>query len=348
MADPTEPPESIILGQFTGIKNTVSEERLGQNDLSAAVNVDIDDTGQVRRRRGQTLVSAGSYHSARNIAGRLLVVKDGMLGYLGANYAHTALVSVGDDPVAYTAVGDTIYFSSRAVSGKLTETGIDAWGQLGGEGTWLSPVVAPTDTLGEVAGRLLGPPPLATELEHYKGRIYLAAGKYGWATELYLYDLVDRTRGLIQFEDEITLIAAVEDGMYWGTTKQLFFLSGTFGEGLKRTVVVNAPVLKGSLSWAPTADIHPSRGNAPIPEGNSPVFITGDGICLGLDGGQVYNLTRGRVVLPAAVGAATLYREDRGVSQFVAVLDSAGGPAANARIGDYVDAEIIRAADRQT
>jgi hypothetical protein len=28
------------------------------------------------------------------------------------------------------------------------------------------------------------------------------------------------------------------------------------------------------------------------------------------------------------------------------VLDSAGGPSANTRIGDYVDAEIIRAADR--
>jgi hypothetical protein len=300
----------------------------------------------VRRRRGQALAAAGSYHSARNIAGRTLVVKDGMLGELGADYSHAPLMDVGEDPVAYAAAGDTVYFSNRAVSGKLVGSSWQPWGQSGGAGTWISPVVTPTDTLGEVAGRLLGPPPLATELEHYKGRIYLAAGKYLWATELYLYDLVDRTRGVIQFEDDITLLAAVDNGLYVGTTKQLFFLAGTYGEGLRRSVVIDAAVLKGSLAWVPTADVHPARGNQPIPEGNSPTFVTADGICLGLEGGQTYNLTRGRVVLPNAVGAATLHREDRGVSQFVAVLDSAGGPSANTRIGDYVDAEIIRAADR--
>jgi hypothetical protein len=67
-------------------------------------------------------------------------------------------------------------------------------GHTDGQGTWFSPVYTPTDTLGEVGGTLLGDPPKATQIEAYKGRIYLAVeGKTLWATELYRYHYVDRT-----------------------------------------------------------------------------------------------------------------------------------------------------------
>jgi hypothetical protein len=340
---PDELPDSIVLGQFTGIRNTVAPERLAPGDLEAAVNVDLDDTGQLRRRRGVTQVDDASYHSLRTIAGRVVGVKDGELGTIGANYAFTGLVSVGEDPLSYTAVGETIYFSSRSASGKIVDGVAQAWGQVGGEGQWLSPVVQPTETLGAIRGKLVGAPPLATEIEHYNGRIYLANDRWLWATELYLYDLVDKTRNFIPFEDPITMVRAVNDGCYVGTTRQLFFLSGLFAQGMKRTTVMDAPVIRGSAVSVPTANVHPAARTQPVPEGDSPVFLTRDGVCLGLDGGQVYNLTRGRVVFPGAVSAAALYREDQGANSYVAVTDSAGGPAANARIGDYVDAEVIRA-----
>ena len=51
---PPEAPQTIVLSGFSGMKNTVSEERLKQDELFAAVNVDIDDVGQLRRRRGLT------------------------------------------------------------------------------------------------------------------------------------------------------------------------------------------------------------------------------------------------------------------------------------------------------
>jgi hypothetical protein len=63
---------------------------------------------------------------------------------------------------------------------------------------------------------------------------------------------------------------------------------------------------------------------------------------LGLDGGQAYNLTQDRMVFPGGVGAAAIYREDQGLNSYLAVTNSGGGPAANARIGDYVSAEVVR------
>lgn len=343
---PDEPPESIILGQFSGIRNTVSRERLQMGELETAVNVDIDDAGQLRRRRGFAQRDASSWHSVGNVAGETLGVKDGELGIIRSNFSFSALTAVGDDPLSYTSVSDTIYFSSRSASGKIVDGVVLGWGQVGGAGEWLSPVIRPTETLGAISGKIIAAPPLATEIEYYKGRIYLANERWLWATELYLYDLVDRNRNYIQFEHDITMVRAVENGIFVGTTKQLFFLQGTMADGLKRTTVLDSPVIRGSAVVVPAAEAIPQAQGGATPEGNACMFLTSQGICVGTDTGQVINLTRRRVVFPASVSAAALYREDQGANSYVAVTDSAGGPSANARIGDYVDAEIVRASQR--
>ena len=346
MASQPDLPESILLSQFTGIRNTVSEERLQLGDLSAAVNVDIDDAGQLRRRRGYVPISAGHHHSLAEVSGRVVVVRDGTLGFLDAGLRFDPIVEVGTDPLAYTSVGTTIYYSSRSASGKIVNGQPQPWGDRDGAGQWISPVIRPTETLGAIAGRMLSAPPLATEIELYKGRIYLASGPVVWATELYLYDLVDKNRNYVLLEDDVTMLAAVGNGLYVGTARQLLFLGGVLSKGLQLQTVLDTPVLAGSMVQVPLSKVHPQARQGPVPEGDAPVFMTGAGICLGLDGGEVFNLTQGRVVFPQAQRVAALYREDQGANSYLAVADSAGGPGANARIGDYVDAEIVRASQR--
>jgi hypothetical protein len=340
---PPQPPESIILGQFTGIKNTVSAERLQTGELEAGVNIDIDDAGQVRRRRGYALRDGASWHSVTTLDDTTYGVRDGVLGIVRPNFTHEPLVDVGPHPLAYVNIGADVYFASVNQSGKIIDGQAQPWGQLVSEGQWISPVMRPTETLGAISGRLLGKPPIASDLAHYKGRIYLAHEKLLWATELYLYDLVDKTKNYLQFEHDITMVRAVSKGIYVGTTQSLFFLSGTFANGLKCDKVTDAGVIPGSAVWAPTADVHPQAKSGPVPEGTIPMFMTTEGICVGLEDGQVYNLTRGKVVFPEAVSAAALYRADQGANAYVAVTDSDGGPTAGVRIGDYVEAEIIRA-----
>lgn len=342
---PYEPPESIVTGAFTGIKNTVSAERLQPGELEAAVNVDIDDAGQLRRRRGRSRISTAPHHSLREIAGRHLVVRDGMLGTITSGYVFTPLVWVGPERLTYTAVGDDIYYSSPDTSGKIIGGVAMPWGN-DGAGIWVSPVTTPTDTLGLIAGKQLKAPPRASEIEAYSGRIYLAAGPVLWGTELYLYDHVDKDKNYVLLEHEITMVQAVGDGLYVGTTAQLLFLKGVLSKGMALQVIVNSPVVRGSAVRVPYSKAHPQARQGPVPEGEGPMFMTAAGICLGLDGGTVYNLTQDRMVFPGAQSAAALYREDQGANAYVAVADSAGGPQANTRIGDYVDAEIVRASQR--
>ena len=341
--DEQELPESIILGQFTGMKNTVAPERLGPNELEKALNVDIDDAGHIRRRRGYNLVNGSSHHSLKTIGGRVLGVRDGVLGRIYQDFSFASIVTgIGAAPVCYTEVDGNVYFSSVAASGVIDPNdSLSDWGQTDGQGVWHSPVISPTSTLGAISGKLLGDPVTATSLEAYKGRVYMAAEKTLWATELYQYHYVDRTKNFMQFEHEITLVMAVDNGLYVGTEGGLYFLQGTFGQ-FKLSMINSDAVLRGSGQVVPAELINPNARNQPMPAGEAAVFMTAGGVLAGFDNGTCYNLTVGTVVFPAGVSAASLLRQDSGANSYIAAVDSAGGPAANARIGDYVDAEIVR------
>lgn len=343
MPAPVEPPESIVLGQFRGIRNTVSRERLAPEELERAINIDIDDAGQARRRRGYAVKLAGNCHSLRNIGGRVLGVRDTMLGVVNPNFTFVSLgLAVGNEKLSYTQVDQTTYFSSLAASGKVTGTAVSAWGASADGGRWVSPVLTPTTTLGEVFGQRITAPPMATLIAAYSGRIYLAAGKYLWATELYLYDYTDPTKNFLQLESDITLLVAMSDGLYVGTETAVYFLKGSLSQGFRQDRIVESPAIRGSDAMLPSTEIHPGAQQGPMPEGMAVVFMTEKGVFAGFDGGTVFDITRARVKFPKAVSAAALYREDSGGTSYVAVTDSDGGPAGNARIGDFADAEIVR------
>lgn len=338
--------DSIVFAQFDGLRNTVTRERLKPTELETAINVDLDDAGQIRRRRGFSKVSSGDYHSVYSDATNLmLVVKNGALSLLRRDYTtETLLPGVGSEPLDYVRVDGVVYFSSSTASGKYNvATGlVHAWGQTGGDGTWLSPVVNPTSTLGRVNGKLLGKPPLATSLTYYNGRIYLAQGKTLWATDLFLYDYVDKTKTFLQFEDDITMLETVTDGLYVGTESAVYFLKGdTFP--MPRMVLMNYGAVPHSAVVVPAELIRPQIDQNPqSPIRNAVIFLTDTGVVAGFDGGVTYNLTQSEVLLPDAARAATMFRRQDGINQFVAVLDSGGTPSSTARIGDYADAQIVR------
>ena len=344
---PPEPvvPDSVTIQEFDGLLNTRALERLGPKDLFKASDVDLDDAGQARRRRGQTLVDAADYHSLYASSEHVFVVRNGTLGYLDdASAFHSLGMSAGSPFVAYTEVAKDVYFSSSAVSGVIRpDLTVGAWGQRGGAGEWVSPVITPTDTLQPISGQLLVPPPLATALTYLNGRIYLAAGRVLWATELYLYGLVDRTRTYFYYEDDITMLGAVDDGIYVGTTQGVYFQSGPSLREMKREPATVGGALPGSLVVVPRGMLAPDVvGGLPADQQDVVMFTTTQGIHVGMNGGVVKNVSAARVVMPAAQRAAAMFRDQDGIAQYIASLDSDGAPTFSARVGDSIEAELIR------
>lgn len=349
---PTQPSDSVTFGSFEGLKNTVTPERLKATELEIAKNIDLDDAGQPRRRRGFRKVSNGSWHSAySDPSGLVLGVKDNVLGIVHPDWSHDPLLpNIGPEYLDYVRVGDVVYFSSYSTSGKfdLADGQVYPWGQTGGEGQWISPVVHPTPTLGPVWGRLLGRVPMANCIEYWNGRIYFGCGRMLWATDLWLYDKVDETRTFFKFEDDITMVASVSDGLYVGTTSACYFLGyersiGGSIKDLKRTPLMNYGVVPRSSVHVPAELIKPQINQDPqSPIKNAVMFLTHTGVIAGFDGGVIYNLTQADFLFPVAAQAATMFRRQDGINQFVAVTDSGGDPSDSARIGEYVDAEIRR------
>ena len=351
---PDTPSDSVIFSGFVGLKNTIAAMRLTAKELERAVNIDLDDAGQPHRRRGKTQVSVGAFHSLfASDNGKLFGVKNQQLGVINPDYSFLPLMSgIGARPplaqLAYAQVGDSIYFSSPNECGIISESAktVGRWGPAAD--IWLSPVINPTAGLPAIAGRLLGAPPLATYLAYWNGRIYLAQDNLLWATELYLYSMTDKTKNFFQFEAPITMVGAVGDGLYVGTQEGCWFLSGSTLKELKRVRVLDSPVIPGSMVYMPSEVANPPQVDLgqDTPVSLGVLFLTINGYCAGQNGGQCFNLTESKFIFPEAVSARALYRVQDGVHQYVAVLDSGGAPTSAAAIGDYVDAELIRAADR--
>ncbi len=332
------PPESYVFAQFKGLRNTIDATRLSPTELVVARNVDLDDAGQLRRRRGYGRKVSGRFHSLFTGTLATYGVKNGELGLINRDYSFIPLgVDVGTDSrVAYVQVADDIYFSSGRVSGVIRPSqAVDPWGQIGGDTMWVSPVVNPTAGLTPIRGKLFGPPPMATVLGERNGRIYLGEGRTLWATELYLPHQVDKTRNFLQFEDDITGIGMVNDGLYVGTRSSLWFLSGTFP--LKRDLALASPVIAGSMVAADPKIVAPqAQSSAAV------LILTESGLICGLDGGVVLNLTHDMMLFPQSERAAAMFRRQDGGNHYIVAQDSAGTPISSARVGDYCDAEIRR------
>ena len=349
--DPTEDPK-IQFGKFDGYTNTVDRHALGPRDLSLALDIDLDDVGLAHRRRGRTQVANGNFHSLWNAEdGTVYGVKNGVLGIINPDYSFVSLgfivggsYDAGFGAVAFCQIKHKIYFSFPNGSGIIDHAlgTIGPWGPA--QDFWYSPVVDPTSTLPPIRGKLLGAPPYANYLTYYNGRIYLATGNMVWATEYFLYNFVDKTKGFFQFEGEVTMLMAVMDGIYVGTTEGLWFLAGGSFAEMKRLRVMDSPVIPGSAVLIPAELANPPQvgTEAVTPMEVSVAFMTTRGFCVGEDGGKASNLTENKVFFPVSKRAAAFFRRQDGRNHYVVCADSEGQPVNGAAFGKFVDPEIRR------
>jgi hypothetical protein len=313
--------------EFKGLANVLPPERMGFSYLSAALNVDIDDTGMIRRRPGYRKIYDGSPHSLWS-DGRVCLFSEGgqMKEFLrpegqGGPYGARTLCQglTSGRRLAYLSLNGTVYYSDGAVTGAIDTRGEGGcvprtWGMTPPAAPELSPadgglrpgryavaltyvrrggayspsggqesgtsalsyieitsgginasVTASDDpdvtginlymttTSGQtlyLARRIttnqsasvslrdepapmltavtegLRPPPAGHLITHYRGRIYTAAYDVLYYSEPFAYELFNMAGNWIPFNGMITLLAAAEDGIFIGTTDELFMLRG--------------------------------------------------------------------------------------------------------------------------
>lgn len=110
-------PRQSIHNKFTGINNVLPAERLPHQALRGAVNVDIDQTGRPRRRKGFTPVLAGTnIRSIWSNGSTMLYAEGNQLKDFGTASVIRSDLKL-DSRVSFVDVAGQIYYTDGTVSG---------------------------------------------------------------------------------------------------------------------------------------------------------------------------------------------------------------------------------------
>jgi hypothetical protein len=294
-------PTINIFKKATGLNTEIDPTRLpfdpeeGVVDLAAAVNIEIDTTGRISRRKGFQNVYGNHAHSLFCDGWSCLFVEDTSLFELKEDFS-VIEVFTGLTPgkrMYYTSVGSEIYFSNGSEKGIFSCV-------LGTAQLWTS-----NDYVGPVTTRELSETPAGTHLCFYRSRIYLAQGSVVYYTEPFAYAWVDFTRNFLQLPAPLTASLPVVDGIYFSTEKGIYFYQGYTPEEMMPKRVCEKPAIDGTQVRTTLGALEGSSNDMPIW-----IFTTEDGIIAAAEEGKIRNLTKDRVSYPAGgkTGAGVIYK----------------------------------------
>ena len=257
--------------------------------LAQAVNVDIDSTGRVSRRKGlRLLAEVTAPHSLWSTAdeSRAFLISGNTL-YRMIDDGTLMLVKTGltpDAPCFYCEVNDKVYFSNGNEMGIISADGTwTNWGQ--------TPYVGPT------TDRQFTGPPKGTRLAFYRGRILIGKNddKCIWYSEPINYGCFDSASGFFLFDSAVKMIAPVDSGIFESTDTAVYFLASHSNKEMEIRRVLYTPAIAGTDTPLNAQNVSPEFSGKAI------CFVVQKrGICLGLGNGTIIQLTQSKVDIPEA------------------------------------------------
>jgi len=270
------------LDKFIGINNVDDATRIAPlivnheyvHSLQTAVNVDIDNTFRISSRPGYAEITevAGTAgvdnHSLWSDGLTCLFVDGATLYELTTSYRRVYLRSdlVVGARMSYAPFNDRIYYTNEHQIGYVKN----------GEDNHLP------DPDTEFKESL----PAGQFIEYYRGCLYVARDKILYVSDP-LCDYYDIRHGYKQFASRITLLRAVDDGLYIGDDR-IWWVQGDSPEEFQRREVYSHRAI-------PYTDVRTNGQDVGDGIKGSVAIWTGEnGICLGDNSGTVINLTESR------------------------------------------------------
>ena len=295
---------------FKGLNNVSDPLRLGLAWLQTATNIDITDTGAIKKRAGYVKTLAGAFTDAYTTLdfSRLYVVDGGTLKALtGPAAAVTLRTGLSAAPMHWCEVNDNVYFNNGVDSGIIRpDNAIMPWreSQLGDAEFY--------DAAGQLLPTLLAPLPLGVDLiQHWAGRIYAAQyfpaenQSIVWCSQPLGYHLFNLDSDFFIVPNRVLMLAPHDDALIVGTDSAIYAYTGD-----KLAPLAGYGVVPGQ---------HWSEDEGRI------LFWTARGLCAAL---PFTNLTDSRVSVAPGLHAGGAMVLDQGRKRFLVALQ-AGGSAFN-------------------
>lgn len=207
------------------------------------------------------------------------------------------------------------------------------------------PVVMGEDVDQDVADAFEFITPAGICLDFYNGQLFYAKDNFVYCTEAYDIEHIDiRSNVVGGFADNITMIKHVDDGLYVGTTKATYFISGTNVEsGFEARQIANKGVIYGTAIHI-QADYIPALQS----KGQAVLWASPLGIFAATAGGQYVNLSLNTVALPGGSAGCAMFIEKYGQYKYVTCYSSVTGAFANRYADEITKVEQTWSVDLAT
>lgn len=293
----------IIFDNFKGINNVADATNLDVQELVEAPNVDIDNEGRAKRRDGYTrkFVPTDKTHSMWSNDRVCFVIDGTTLKRIHEDYSATVIRNnVSNLPMEFVDVNEKVYYSNASVNGWVDTLGVD--------NRYDTPTV-----------NYKAKPQPAQHIEYYNGRIYHAKDHTIWFTDPYNFGAIDMRTNAIKMKDEVTMMQAVDNGIFVSIgdindRSSIIFLSGDAPENFTSIEVASYGAIEGTAVKPRPAFVGDGAN------GKTVLWTSRKGVCLGGNGGSFKNLTATRYEVPVNRYGAGQFRIIDGLPQYIASL----------------------------
>lgn len=124
-------PKGIRYTAFKGLNNTGSPENTAPDYLKKVLNIDIDKTGNINKRKGYTKVDTANYSSLWSSDSGLgcYGIRDGNLVRINSDYSHTTIKSgLGNISLSFEEINGDIYIMSPTFKSIIRNGVLYDWG----------------------------------------------------------------------------------------------------------------------------------------------------------------------------------------------------------------------------
>lgn len=261
----------------------------GLSDLAVAVNIVHDDTGRISRRKGVSATAmTDACHSLWSYGQTCLFASGTELRSFNPDGSYTVVGAVTSGArIRYANVGDSIYWVNGFETGKLIN-GIPIDWEVG---TYYGPATN---------RRFVGPRP-GHLIAYHLGRIFIAQENVVWYSEAYSDNLFDLTRNFLPMTGRVRLLISTGNALFVGDEHSTWALRGMAGtDSATFNRVSNYGAIEGTDTLLDLSDVGDSRL-----KGIGAVWTSEKAICMGVDSGEVYDMTSAKNDMPQAAKGAS-------------------------------------------
>ena len=286
------------IDKFTGINNRKDQESLSINELYEGANVNITLDNGIESRGGQTLIKSGNYKDGMYFHELqiILAVKDNInLVKLNNAWVETQVrTNVGNGKMVYTYHSGRAYYTNESVIGFV---------QNGADQTWPTP--SRNYRVNPRPGHLL---------EVHGFRLWIARGRTLEFTDPGKFHSVWMQRNIRQMQSRLTMVRSIGTGLYLSDTSNTYFAGGI--NPYKMPLIRVKPYPAIPYTGGVMDGILVGDGTL----GRVAWWVSKEGICIGTEKGEVFNITELKYDFPECITGASLHRFSGNVSQFITTV----------------------------